>query len=412
LSTVAIRYGEDTLDVTVPDDRDVAILEPPTPGEPRPVDDAAAPLLSVIAEAARGRGSVAVLVPDDSRPFPVAEILPRVLDAIAEAGVPESAVRVLVATGLHRAMPADALETHLGAAVLARVPVRNHDARDPETLTEVDTLANGVPLLVAREAAEADLRVLLGTFEPHQYHGFSGGHKVLAIGCAGEATIAHTHGRAFLADDRLRPGSSPGNPFRAFVSETGRRAGPAVALNLIPGPDRLTTYGAAAGDPDDVWAGLALRGEKVFGSEVAEPADVIVTGVPAPKSRSLYQSTRAATNLVLCSRPALKPGGTLVLAAPCEDGVGNGEGERRFGRALRERAASILTDDDALAPGEQRAWMMAYLMRDHRIVVAGARRPGEFDGLGLETVDAPDTILDATPGRVLIVPDGLHVLPR
>jgi nickel-dependent lactate racemase len=411
VSSVSIRYGEGTLEVPLPTDREVTILEPPTPGLPRPVDEAIAPLLPVIAEAARGRESVAVLVPDDSRPFPVAEILPKILDVLRDAGVPEQAIDVIVATGLHRAMPPEALADHLGAEVLARVAVRNHDARDPETLTECGLLAPGIPLLVAREAAAADLRVLLGTVEPHQYHGFSGGYKVLGIGCAGEATIAHTHGRAFLSETRVRPGPSPDNPFRATVSEAGRRIGPAVALNLIPGPDRMTTFGAAAGDPDDVWAGLALRGVKVFGGRVDEPADLIVTGVPAPKSRSLYQSTRAATNLILCTTPALKQGGTLVLATPCEDGIGTGEGERRFGEALRERAGTILSDDAPLRPGEQRAWMMASVMRDHRIVVAGALRPEELEGLGMEIVESPDAIVETASGHILIIPDGLHVLP-
>jgi nickel-dependent lactate racemase len=411
VNPATIRYGEGHLEVPLPPDREVETLATGGAGEPRPVEDAIAPLLPEIAAEARGAELVAILVPDDSRPFPADRVLPELLRELTAVGIADDAIRIVVATGLHRAMPDDALERHLGTEAMRRVAVRNHDARDAEDLVRLGDLVAGVPLLLAREAVEADLRILLGSYEPHQYHGFSGGFKVLGIGCAGEATIAYTHGRAFLEDERVRPGASPDNPFRAAIVGAGRRAGRAVALTLIPGDDPATVLGAAAGDPEEVWNALLPRAMRVFGGTVEEPADIVLAGVPDPKSRSLYQASRAATNLVLTTRPAVRPGGTIVIAAPLEDGAGTGEGERRFAEALRTRGAGILDEEAPLRPGEQRAYMVARVLRDHRIVVVGAEEPAALEGLGIEFAEDAAAVIRDLPGRLLVVPDALHVIP-
>ena len=68
-------------------------------------------------------------------------------------------------------------------------------------------------------------------------------------------------------------------------------------------------------------------------------------------------------------------------------------------------------DDAPLRPGEQRAWMVASLLREHRIVLAGAGDPGALAGLGLDLAEDPVTAALGVGGRLLVVPDALHVLP-
>jgi nickel-dependent lactate racemase len=58
----------------------------------------------------------------------------------------------------------------------------------------------GVPGLVHRSIADAAWCVSVGVAEPHQYAGFSGGHKGVAIGCGGRATIAALHARDRVMD--------------------------------------------------------------------------------------------------------------------------------------------------------------------------------------------------------------------
>jgi len=64
--------------------------------------------------------------------------------------------------------------------------------------------------VVNRRAYQSDLIIATGVVEPHQYAGYSGGGKTLAIGCGGEATIGFTHGATMLETDGVRLGQIAG----------------------------------------------------------------------------------------------------------------------------------------------------------------------------------------------------------
>lgn len=51
----------------------------------------------------------------------------------------------------------------------------------------------GTPIWVNREYLEAELRIVVGAIEPHQFVGFSSGVKSAAIGLGGYATAVHNH---------------------------------------------------------------------------------------------------------------------------------------------------------------------------------------------------------------------------
>ena len=76
---------------------------------------------------------------------------------------------------------------------------------------------------VARRVAEAALVIAVGVVEPHLYAGFSGGVKAVAIGCAGEATIAWTHRPAFISRPGVVLGRLDGNPFQETLREVAAR---------------------------------------------------------------------------------------------------------------------------------------------------------------------------------------------
>jgi nickel-dependent lactate racemase len=81
--------------------------------------------------------------------------------------------------------------------VVARYCVIDNEPQNADALVDLGVASGGVPVLVHRAAAEADLLIATGLVEPHQYAGYSGGRKTVAIGAAGERTIEHTHGPAF-----------------------------------------------------------------------------------------------------------------------------------------------------------------------------------------------------------------------
>ncbi len=399
-------------------------LDVEAPATPAPPEEAAAEAVRRALAApsgsppleirAKGTADAVIVVPDATRAFPTAEALPLVLDALEKAGVPPAKVTVLAALGLHRALSPEERAAVLGAAAARGVRWAEHDPRGP--MRDLGAGPLGAPLRVNETVAAAAFVLSFGVVEPHQLAGFSGGWKTVGIGCAGEETIAFTHSPRFLDHPRCRPGLVEGNPFLDVVKENARRGGLRFALNVVPGIGR-GIVAAAAGDPGVVHRLLATRARGTFALPVKSPADVAVAGVGAPKDANLYQASRAATNLVLGPLEAVKPGGTIVVAAPCPEGTGRGTAEERFAASLRRGAAAVLADRErAFLGGEQRAWAVARVLKDRRIVIAGSSIPAaDLAAMGFGAAGSVDEALAAAVAagarRLLVVPRALRALP-
>src|SRR5262245_7363072 len=153
---VTLDYGRTGLDVDLPDDRVVGPLAI-RPAAPLP-DPAAAvahalahPIGSPpLAEIARGRKNVCVLVCDITRPVPNRVILPPLLRTLEEQGIARRDILILVATGLHRPNEGAELEEMLGADVAASYRVENHRGKVLEEHDYLGTTPRGVPVYLDR----------------------------------------------------------------------------------------------------------------------------------------------------------------------------------------------------------------------------------------------------------------------
>ncbi len=347
--------------------------------------------------AAEGRPpSATIVITDATRDCPDDRFLPPILREIEAGGIAAAGVRIIVATGLHRASTADEKRRMLGPAVVERYRVVDHDALDPAVIVDLGRTAAGIPITTNRAALEADLLVATGVVEPHQYAGFSGGAKTVAIGVAGEATIAATHGIAMLDHPGVRLARLDGNPFHEAVVEIGRRVGLDFVVNVVMDPDGRPLE-VASGEPEAVHHPLAEIAAGAHAVGVARQADVAIAVVDGSKGANLYQATRGVTYLHFGPVPAVRPGGVYVLAAAIPEGAGDGVGERRFFAAMRdavspEELLDRLRRDGALA-GEQRAYIVASVLREASIVVAGAERPDVAEACGLLTAPTlPDAL--------------------
>lgn len=369
-------------------DLDAAIadaLERPL-GAATPTDLARA---AVARASGEGRPATAVVVVTDAtRECPDDRFLPPLLAAVEAGGIGSAATTILVATGLHRASTADEKRRMLGGDVVERYRVVDHDALDGPGLVDLGRTMGGVPIVTSRLALEADLILATGVVEPHQYAGFSGGSKIVAIGVAGEPTIASTHGLAMLDEPGVRLGRLDGNPFHEAVAEIGRRVGLAFVVDVVLDPDGRP-IAVAAGDPEAVLRHLAAVAGGAYAARVARPADVVVAGVGAPKDANLYQATRAVTYLHYAPVPAVRRGGVYLLPATLPEGAGAGLAERRFADAMRGATdpAGLVARlrRDGTRPGEQRAYLVASVLRDASIVVVGAEDPAIAEACGMRS---------------------------
>jgi nickel-dependent lactate racemase len=337
-----------------------------------------------LAQLARGARRIAIAVPDGSRPCPTPRILRAALAELTAAGADLPDVTVLIGCGLHApTTPADKALL-VGGDLVARCDVVDaHAIESP--LVELGFTTQGAPVTLDRRVADADLAVTVGVVEPHLYAGFSGGVKGVVIGCAGEATIAWTHRPAFIGSHGVELGRLDGNPFQETLREAASLTPLAFAVNCVL-DDAGELVDAAAGSPGTVQDHLAAAHRPAWLRPVPGRFDVVVAGVHDPKSRDLYQASRAATYLALTTAPALAEDALVVLCAELPEGVGRGPAERNCARLLSAATPRDLVERglrEPLGPGGQRAWVLARVLERYRLGIVGARRSRELVSLGL-----------------------------
>jgi len=401
-----LPLGTGTVEVSLPD-CEVRTVERPggDPVDPADaaraaLDDPHGPSLDSLVDAG---DSVTVVVTDVTRATPDRALVDAMLERL-----PEVDVSILVGLGLHRPMTdaelRDALGDHADLAV-------NHD---PEAAVAVGTVRGvgeeRVPVRVHPLVAEADRLLSTGMVEPHQYAGFSGGAKTVAVGAGDGSLIGYTHGPDVLSHPDVRLGRTEGNPFRETVDRAGDAVGLDFCLNVTKGPDGV--LGASAGRPRAVVAALAETARDALSVPLDDTFDAVIGGVGAPKDANLYQATRAATYLLLGDHNPVRAGGRVVVPARLNEGAGEGTGERRFYERLREaRDADALYEEmrSGYDPGAQRAFVVARALRAADVYVTNSEHPAVVEEC---LMGAAERVEDAVePGsEVLVVPDALNTL--
>jgi lactate racemase len=268
------------------------------------------------ASTARGP-SVAIAINDKTRPVPHRFLLPPLLARLEALGIAPEAITLIIATGTHPPMQPEEFGTVIPQGILGCYPAICHDAEDAANLVYLGDTARGTPVWVNRTYQEADLRIVVGDIEPHQFQGFSGGVKSAAIGLAGKLTVNANH--AMMSDSKAEIGRYEDNPCRQDVEEIGRMMGVHFAVNAVLNEERRI-IDALAGDPAAVMqAGIPLV-RQVFQVAVAEPFDLMIVSPGGhPKDINIYQAQKALGHATLVT----KPGGTVIVAAACPEGAGS-----------------------------------------------------------------------------------------
>jgi lactate racemase len=369
---------------------------------------------------AAGKMRVCIAVTDATRDCPDYFLVPPMLEELAAAGIPDDAITLLVAVGTHRASTHEEKVEKLGGEIVARYNVIDHDASDHENLVKVADGPDGVPFLLNRVTVESDLLLSTGRVEPHQYAGYSGGGKTVAIGCASDDIISYTHGPAMLDLSGTRLAKLAGNPFQDVVREVANAAHLAFVANIVmddEGQAVAISYGAPAAVQDH----LAELASDLYTMPIPNQVDIAIAGVGHPKDANLYQASRAASYLQFAPTPVVRRGGVIIIPAECPEGAGEGVGEQRFRAAMADPGGpkSIIkrARAEGIRPGEQRAFIMARVLGDVTVIVAGALNPADVEEIGfvacnsIESALVHATTITGVPSSALVVPHALLTLP-
>ena len=410
MTAYTIPYGKKTLNINLPQTANVDVI---APKQAPPVSDlkecVASALESINLETISNAKSVAIAINDKTRPVPHQHLLPPLLKILELRGFQPQAITLIIATGAHPPMKVDEFSKVVPREISSRYRVISHDCDEAANLVHLGTTAIDTPVWVNRIYIESDLRIVVGNIEPHQFQGFSGGVKSAAIGLAGRETIKANH--AWMSDPQARLGEYKHNPVRQDVEEIGTLIGIHFAVNVILNAEKEIVH-VVAGDPNNVMSEGIPLARQIYQVEVNNLYDLVIASPGGhPKDINLYQAQKALAHAALVTRP----GGTIILAALCPQGIGE------------ERCESWLSDTPSLEAilerfrregfhlGSHKAYQIARDVAKRPFYLYSDMPPAQVEGLHLNPVKNLDSLIVKifTPEKqIAIMPYANATIPR
>jgi nickel-dependent lactate racemase len=260
--------------------------------------------------------SVGISVCDVTRPFPGRRVLPVLIDELQSLG--SGWITIFIATGTHRACTPAELDQMLGSDVQRRCQVLQHDAFDAHRHRQVGTVLNTqTPALVESAFLDQDVRITTGFIEPHFFAGFSGGPKMVAPGLAALETVLDLHSAARIGHDRATWGVIQGNPVHDAVRAIATQVGITFNLDVTLNRDHAITNVFSGELVASHAAGCAFARETAMAPVSAAYDIVLTTNSGYPLDQNLYQTVKGMS----AAAQIVKPGGSIVVASECSDGL-------------------------------------------------------------------------------------------
>ena len=418
MKKVHLQYGHDGLEISLPSER-VTVLEPRfVPGLP---DEASAfreavrqPIQSrPLRELVAAQDRVAIVIADLTRPLPSDRLLPWLLEEISH--VSEERVVILNGTGSHRVNTPEELERMVGAEILRRYRVVNHNSHDRSTMAVAGRTPEGREILLQRDYVEADKRIVLGFIEPHFMAGFSGGYKGIFPAIADIDSIIHYHRAEVIGDPRSTWAVLEGNPTQEQIRAYGSLIPVDFCINVTLNRRREITR---------FFCGEVIAAHEEgcrFSKATAmvacpEPFPIVVTTNSGyPLDQNLYQAVKGMS----AAAQITTPGGLILAASRCNDGFPD---HGNFKKLLFEHPTPEAILETVLAPGfllfdQWEAQLLAMIRRQARVGLYSELSPDEVRRAHLEPVEDLSAAVVAELSRIgsdapiAVLPEGPLTIP-
>lgn len=316
---IQIPYGSDWASFSVPEENLVGIFAP-NPVEPCAQPDAAIeaalqnPLdLPPVIDLVKPGERVCILIDDYTRHTPCALIIPHLLDHLQKAGVRDENITILVSTGTHRPSTEEELRKKLGEKVYGRYRIAQNCCTDEHEQVFVGFTSRGTPVWVNRLAVETDHLMGIGHIDPSTFAGYAGGYKLVVPGVASLDTINANHS---LIPHAFRQHGHTTSACRQDIDEAGALVRTSLFINVVLNQAGKLAQVFAGSSRAVYEAGVPVA-KRVYEVKCPEPLDIAI-GSGYPYDVDFYQSCR----VIQFMDDVVKPGGSLVMVAPCPDGFG------------------------------------------------------------------------------------------
>ena len=421
---IDINYAKGNLSLDLDDRYDVTVIAK----NPMPVlaDPKAAiieainnPVGGGVLDDLAGPGKTAcILICDITRPVPNGLFLPILIQRLMDQGVAASDITVMVATGLHRPNEGAELEELVGSEwVMKTVNVVNHFARDDAAHTDLGkTETRGTSVLIDSRFVDADIKIASGLVEPHFMAGYSGGRKVIAPGVAHADTITTFHNAEFMENPNAINCNLIGNPLHEEQLEIVKMVGGALALNTVIDEHRqlsMVTFGEIIESHAQ-----AVNFVKSY-TEIAVPQlfkTVVTSAAGYPLDKTYYQTVKGMVGAM----DILEPGGNLIIASACDEGMGSDEFVEAQKRLIALGPDRFLLEIQKKSRADIDEWQTEMQLKPMRIGTIHLYTDGLSDEeLVLTGVNIVTSVEDAIAqsvqqfgdNRIAVIPEGPYVIP-
>lgn len=418
---IKLDYGKTGLEVDLPDENIVGPLQI------RPVKPLADPEAVVrellknpigakpLVEIAQGKRTACILICDITRPVPNQVLLTPILETLAAAGVPREGITILIATGMHRPNEGDELVELVGESIASNYRVVNHFGQNLSEHTYLGTTDRNVPVWIDSRYVEAELKITTGLIEPHLMAGYSGGRKLICPGIAALETIKVWHGPQFLEHPLADCGILEGNPVHDENTRIALMAGCDFIINVTLSQEREITS-IVAGDMIQAFERGVAFVREVVKAELSEPCEIVVTsGAGYPLDTTFYQAVKGMTGAL----PAVKQGGTIIIAAGTTEGIGSPEFQSLFREnATLEGFVQRILGKDYFVMDQWQLEELAKVRRKCKVKFVTRGLSAEvLQGLFVEPVATVEQAVRecleeyGRNARIAVIPKGPYVLP-
>jgi nickel-dependent lactate racemase len=419
-----LSYGRGTLPVDLPEEFDVTILRKPVMPvlqDPRKAVSGAfanpvnCPPLQELARKAR---SAAIAICDITRPVPNHLFLRSLIETLVHAGVPLRNITVLIATGLHRPNLGAELAELIGDPwVHQNARIENHYARnDDEHVFLGNTKTRGTVIRIDKRFVEADLRIATGLVEPHFMAGYSGGRKVIAPGLAHAETITTFHSARFMGDPYASNCNLESNPLHEEQLEIVRMLRGALAINTVIDEERRLSFVNFGEIVDSHLAAVEFTRKYAEVSVDRRFHTVVTSAAGYPLDKTYYQTVKGMVGPL----DILQPGGRLIIASECSEGLGSDEfvaSQRRLVKlGPEEFLRSIMPKPHAAIDEWQTQMQLKSTLRGRVQLYSTGLSNIERGLTGVECIDSitaaiAHSVAESGERSIAVVPEGPYVIP-
>ncbi len=423
--SIEIAYGRNSLHISLPEGALPTVIRkatlPKLPDESLAVRQALENPIAAkpLSQLAQGRNSACILICDITRPVPNHLFLRPIIETLLGAGMAADQICILVATGLHRPNLGAELEELIGDPwVLKTVRVENHYARNDDDHADLGvTSKRGTPIKIDKRFVDADLRIVTGLIEPHFMAGWSGGRKMVAPGVAHQETIRTFHSARFMEDPFATQCNLVNNPLHEDQLEIVERIGEAYAVNTVQNEDRSLVYinfgeivASHLAAVDFVTSAAMVNVNRKFST-------VVTSAAGYPLDKTYYQTVKA----MVIPTDILAPGGTLIVASECSEGMGSEEFRASQARLVSMGPGTFLASIQAKRLADIDEWQSEMQLKPMSIgsvqLYTTGLNEAELTLTGVGRVESLTDAIRASIERsgdnaVAIIPEGPYVVPR